>query len=210
MKKRRAEAALQEEPQLDQPPPSATAAVKVPRPLLPFGNSTDAERLQESIDSDWKREIDDDAEEVEAFQRIPSFQRVRRSLKSWREQMSSPAVDLSVGAVCAQRRPAADVHTFAVSQSSESKCVIIGEKLLLFMQNRLQHNIVMPGHLSAELPEGMFLYCCYICSLRVFLFVRSAVSACGSGSRRRRAGHEGGHHQHVSGLLFCTQSASDS
>lgn len=91
------------------PPVVPAAAVKMPRVLRPFGSATDAERLQLSIDAEWQRDLEHNAAEIAAFPEIPSEDRIRYSLQRWREQMSSPAVNLAVCAVCAMRCPAAVV-----------------------------------------------------------------------------------------------------
>lgn len=145
------------EPEGEQPPASAAAAVRMPRPLGPFGSLSDAQRLQQSIDEEWKRELEDDADEIAAFPQIPSDERIRYSLQRWRHAMSSPAIDLAVCAVCAQRCAVAQVHTLTVSGDDSDGAPHIGEKLLSFMRSRLQHNPVMPSQLSATLPPGQFV-----------------------------------------------------
>lgn len=140
---------------LDKPAVSEEIKMRVPQLLRSFGVANDAARLQESIDSDWQRDLDENASNIAAFPDIPSEDRTLYSLQRWRESMSSPAIDLAVCAVCAQRLPAALVKAFAVSDDCKSEAPMIGAKLLAFMQTRMQHNVGMPSHLSADLPDGM-------------------------------------------------------
>lgn len=126
---------------------------KLPNMLRPFGSPATAQRLQESIDSEWQRQLDGDREQIEQFPQIPTDERIKHSLKRYRERVSSPHVDYGVCAVCAERHNAQKIHTFALAEHDDNTHTVIGPELLQFMQDRLRHNPKNPRHLDYDLPE---------------------------------------------------------
>lgn len=79
-RKHQKDAALVDDPALDQAPTVPAAKVQKPKMLRLFGHAGDAQKLQESIDNDWQRELDDNKERVAAFPEKPSSQRIRLTL----------------------------------------------------------------------------------------------------------------------------------
>lgn len=120
--------------------------------LREFDSAEKARELLATIDADYERTLRDDALNIAAFPTVPSEDRVRASLHSFRQLVSEPNVTLCVCVVCAERRSLDRFRIFLVannhdSASTSNTLTALPDSLLLAMKSKLVHDPAMPSHL---------------------------------------------------------------
>jgi hypothetical protein len=135
---------------------SDTPSGKPQGTLAPFGTKSAAEQLLESIDAEYERALHDDQANVDAFPAFPSDDRIRRSLQTFRQLISEPAVSLLVCAVCAERHFVGRFRTFSLASVYSPPATPLPDAMLNAMKAKLVHDPSMPSHLP-QLTGGLQL-----------------------------------------------------
>lgn len=133
---------------------STTSSPKPNRTLVSFDKASKSRELLASVNTEYDRKLREDQLNINAFPCLPSDERVRHSLRTFRNLVSEPSVSQLVCAVCAERRFASDFQTFRIGAVVEhdnlrrSKLPQLSESLLQSMKAKLVHDPAMPSHLS--------------------------------------------------------------
>lgn len=133
-----------------------SSSAKPLRTLADFDTKATAEKLLETIDADYERALHDDQANVEAFPALPSDDRIWRSLQSFRQLISEPAVSQLVCAVCAERHFVSRFRTFSLASVPSPSATPLPDAMLTAMKAKLVHDPTMPSHLP-QLTGGLRL-----------------------------------------------------